>query len=156
MNSQTDNTKQLYLILKIIYFAMFSGLLIFLFVVLFLGHEEIKEQLDMQNPLVLVLLGLTLIVIPIGIKVSGKIIQKIDKNLPLIKKISGFSNAWIIRVAVIEGVTLFSIVSLLITHDYRFLFIAILLMMFFLMNFPSISKMAQMLHLTREEMDCLR
>jgi hypothetical protein len=155
MDSQSDNPKQLYLILKIIFFAMFSGLLIFLIVALFLGREEISEQLLMQNPLVLVLLGLTLLGIPIGMKVSGKAIQKIDKSLPLIKKISGFSNAWIIRVAVIEGITMFSIVALLVTHDYRFLFIAILLLMFFLMNFPSISKMAQLLNLNREEIDRL-
>lgn len=155
MENQTSNPKQLYLILKIIFLAMFSGVLIFLLVVLFLSHEEIKEQTQMQNALVFILLGLTLIGIPVGMSISRKTIQRIDKSLPLIKKISGFSKAWIIRVAVIEGITLFSIVSLFITHDYRFLFITILLMMFFLMNYPSISKMAQRLNLTREETDSL-
>jgi ABC-type multidrug transport system fused ATPase/permease subunit len=155
MDLQSDNPKQLYGILKIIFFAMFSGILIFLMVVIFLSHEEIKEQLDLQNTLVLALLGLTLLGIPLSIKISGKVIKKIDKNLPLIKKVEGFSNGWIIRMAVIEGVSLFCIVALLMTHDHRFLFIVILLLMFFLMNFPSISKMAQMLHLTKEEIDIL-
>lgn len=151
----SDNPKKGYSSLKIIFFAMFAGLLTFLFVALFLSNEEIKELETMQNSLVLALLGLTLIAIPVGMKVSGNAIRKIDKNLPLNEKINGFSSAWIIRMAVIEGTTLFSIIALLITYDYRFLFIAILLLMFFLMNFPSISKMAQLLHLSGEEIQSL-
>lgn len=151
----SDNPKKGYSSLKIIFFAMFAGLLTFLFVALFLSNEEIKELETMQNSLVLALLGLTLIAIPVGMKVSGNAIRKIDKNLPLNEKINGFSSAWIIRMAVLEGTTLFSIIALLITYDYRFLFIAILLLMFFLMNFPSISKMAQLLHLSGEEIQSL-
>lgn len=154
MQAPTETGKVLFN-LKIIYFALLTGVLFFASAIIFLVADDIGKDVPGDKTLLIALLVVTATSIPAGMYISRRKISQIPKNISLPDKLRQLTAAWIIRLATIEGTLLFSLVILLLTADYRLLYITVLILFYFAMNYPSKEKVAAYLNLSREEYDQL-
>ena len=105
--------KAAYRALRIIFYAMNTGLLLFLLVAVYLIEMKLPpfhEGFEILTFVNVVLLA----AIPIGYSLSSKRMEAIDPADSFPRKFEQYSAAMIIRWAMIEGVGLFSLVGLII------------------------------------------
>ena len=104
--------------IKIIFYAMNTGLLLFFMVGIYLNGMQIpafKQELD-----ILTIVSLFLLVsIPAGYAISNRKFDAIDAGDPFSSKWEQFQTAMIIRWAMIEGAALFSLVGLIVLQDAK-------------------------------------
>ena len=104
--------------IKIIFYAMNTGLLLFFMVGVYLNGMQIpsfKQELD-----VLTIVSLFLLVsIPAGYSISNRKFDAIEAGDPFSAKWEQFQTAMIIRWAMIEGAALFSLVGLIVLQDAK-------------------------------------
>lgn len=104
--------------IKIIFYAMNTGLLLFFMVGVYLNGMQIpsfKQELD-----VLTIVSLFLLVsIPAGYNISNRKFDAIEAGDPFSAKWEQFQTAMIIRWAMIEGAALFSLVGLIVLQDAK-------------------------------------
>lgn len=154
MQAPTEAGKDLFN-LKVIYFALLAGVLLFATVVIISVAEDIGKTVPGDKTLLIALLIVTATSIPAGMYLSRRKISQIPKDISLSEKMRQLTAAWIIRLATIEATLLFSLVILLVTADYRLLYITVLILFYFAMNYPSKEKAAAFMNLSREEFDQL-
>lgn len=143
-----------YRILKLIYYSLNAGLLVFFMIGIFLNDMQIpgfKDEIEILTVVSILLLGS----IPAGYMISGKKIEAIDPAESFPKKFEQFQSAMIIRWAMIEGTALFSIVGLILIGDAKQLVIFILCIIVLSMNSVSKEKVVRMAKLNRKEADLL-
>ena len=151
MNTESNTIKKELIKLRVIFSAMISGIILFTILAAYFSKTAMSENDNPDNLYIIVLLGLTIVILPAIFSFTRKSISNIDKNISLSEKLKRFSGFWIVRLAAIEGIILFSLVCLLLFGDNRFLYIAVLVVMFFSMNYPSTGKIVQMLRLSGED-----
>ena len=136
--------------LKVIFYSMNIGLLIFFMVGIYLNDMQIpgfKDKIDILTIVNILLLGS----IPFGYLISGRKMESIDPLDPFPKKFEQFQVAMIIRWAMIEGTALFAIVGLILLQDAKQIVIFVLCIMVFSSNSVTREKVEKLAKLNPEE-----
>jgi hypothetical protein len=137
--------------IRLIYIAMLTGIAFFLVVSVIMSDNRSFFKAELSDPIIVALLFLTIMALPAGYLVSKRIFARIDPSVNLNEKLRLYMNGQILRLALSEGVSLFSIVSLLITGNlFSMIFLAISLAVFTL-YYPSRSRIATEINLTESE-----
>ena len=142
--------KAAYRALKLIYYALNTGLLFFFFVGIYLNDMTIPEIKDGVDILTLVNL-LLMAMIPVGNLISGRKIAAIEAGDPFARKFEQFQSAMILRWAMIEGVALLSVVGLIILQDGKQMIIFVICILILSMNTVSREKVVKMARLNPDE-----
>ena len=104
--------------IKLIFYALNTGLLLFFMVGIYLNGMQIpdfKQELDTLTIVSLFLLA----AIPVGYSISNRKFDAIDAGDSFSAKWEQFQSAMIIRWAMIEGAALFSLVGLIVLQDAK-------------------------------------
>lgn len=150
MLGQDFNPKQAFRALKLIFYSLNSGLLLFFFVGVYLNDMAIpdfKVEVDIFTIVNILLLGM----IPVGYLLSGRKLAAIEAGDPFSRKFEQYQIAMIIRWAVIEGVALFSVVGLIVLQDAKQLVIFVPCILALSMNTVTKEKMVKGAKLNHEE-----
>ncbi len=150
MIGQDFHPRQAYRTLRIIFYSLNTGLLIFFIVGVYLNGMAIpdfKDKVDILTIVNVLLLGS----IPAGYMISNRKMAAIEPGDPFSRKFEQFQSAMIIRWAMIEGAALFSIVGLILLKDAKQLVIFILCIVVLSLNTITKEKVVRMAKLNREE-----
>lgn len=139
---------------KIIFFALLSGQIIFLFIALFLvqsGNVVPNENLF----LIFFVVDLMIIVpgIVVGPMLYRSFISRVKSGMSLSEKFNLYKQGTIIKLALVEAPTIFSIVAYMLTGSLVFLIIAIGVLVLFFMHKPTIEKFAEDFNISLSELE---
>lgn len=140
--------------LRVIYYALNTGLLLFFIISIYLNGKQIPEIKDGIDILTYVNVFL-LAAIPAGYSLSSRRMEAIDPADSFAKKFEQFQAAMIIRWAMIEGVALFSLVGLIVLQDAKQLIIFIICIVVLSANTVTREKVTRMAKLNTEESKAL-
>ncbi len=142
--------------IKIVHLALVIGVVFFTLISVFLqfnGFGTVGHELT----------NILLIVVPIialvGVFASAFLFKKklngINGRSNLKEKMEDYRSALIVKLALIEGPSFFTIIAFLLTGNYIFLGIAVMLIIVFLIYKPSQTKFINDLELTNKELDLI-
>ena len=137
-------------VLKIIFYALNTGLLVFFIAAIFLNEMQIppfKEGFDILTYVNVFLLAS----IPAGYSISSKKMDAIDAGDSFSKKFEQFQSAMIIRWAMIEGTAIFSLVGLIVLQDAKQLVLFVICILVLSSNTVTKEKVTRMAKLNSEE-----
>ncbi|MDF1574337.1 MAG: hypothetical protein P1P86_03995 [Bacteroidales bacterium] len=143
-----------YRALKIIFYAMNTGLLLFFVVAIYLNEmniPEFKEGIDILTYVNVFLL----VSIPAGYTISSRKMETIDAGDSFARKFEQFQSAMIVRWAVIEGAALFSLVGLIVLQDSKQLILFVICILVLSSNTVTKEKVTRMAKLNPEESKAL-
>jgi len=140
--------------IKIIFYALNTGLLLFFMVGIYLNGMQIpnfKQELDILTIVSLFLLA----AIPVGYSISNRKFDAIDPGDSFSAKWEQFQSAMIIRWAMIEGAALFSLVGLIVLQDAKQLVLFIICILVLSTNSVNKEKATRLARLNSEESKAL-
>ncbi len=151
---QTSNG---YKSLLILYISLLFGQLIFLGISFFMVKQQMfnKELADIENILMVLEVLLVLICMISGQKIFKVRVEKLNELKSLSAKLTEYRVASLIRWALMEGSCLFAIICFMLTSNYLFMLIAVLVLFFFAGISPVKSKVASDMGITVEELDTI-
>jgi len=142
--------------IKIVHIALVTGVVFFTLISVFLqieGFGTVGPEIDK------VLLFVVPIFALIGIFASNFVFKKklneIRKKSNLKEKMEEYRSALIIKLALIEGPSFFAVVAFLLTGNYIYLGLTIILIIVFLIYTPNKTKFINELELTKKESDLI-
>jgi len=144
MSTKKVTSKEYFKILDILYFSLLAGQIIFAIITLYLTlsgtiNSQHKEFRD-------IFLILVPIFVAVGIYASNIMFKnKINlakEKLSLIEKMSDYRSALLLRWALLEFPSFFSIIAFFLTGDFFFLGISALIIVFFINIKPNIDKVS--------------
>ena len=133
MIGQHFHPRQSFRALKLIFYALNTGLLVFFFVGVYLNGmaiPEFKTEVDILTVVNVLLLGS----IPAGYMISARKMAGIDRGEPFARKFEVYQTAMILRWAMIEGVALLSLVGMILLEDAKQLVIFVLCIVMLSLN----------------------
>ncbi len=139
----------------IIFYALLAGQIIFLLISLYLVSANVVQTI----PDLSLILTFTILIFISPLLVVGPIIYRklISRNFDSVKsteqKLILYRQGMIIKLAMVEGASIFSIVSFLITGNFLFVIIAILLISLFFLHKPTLEKFASDFNIPLSELD---
>jgi len=136
--------------LRIIFYALNTGLLIFFIVAIYLSGMKLPpflEGFDLLTYVNVVLLA----TIPAGYSISSKKMEAIDPADSFSRKFEQFQAAMIIRWAMIEGTALLSLVGLIVLQDSKQLILFVICIFVLSSNTVTKDKVTRMAKLNAEE-----
>lgn len=137
-------------VLKIIFYALNTGLLLFFIVSIYLNEMQIppfKEGFDILTYVNVFLLA----AIPAGYSISTRKMEAIDAGDSFAKKFEQFQTAMILRWAMIEGTALYSLVGLIVLQDAKQLVLFVICILVLSSNTVTKEKVTRMAKLNSEE-----
>ena len=140
--------------LKLIFYSLNSGLLIFFIVGIYLNDMQIpefKEGFDILTYVNIFLMAS----IPAGYTLSSRKMEAIDAGETFAQKFMQFQAAMIIRWAMIEGTALFSLVGLIVLQDAKQLVLFVICILVLSSNTVTKEKVTRMAKLNSEEAKAL-
>lgn len=143
MTTNNFDPKAAYGVIKMIFIAILSGPIIFLFIALYITEGASSSAFDLEEPLNLALIILTFMAIPLGSVVSRRVFSSVKPEDDARKRMTAFQTGWIIRLASYEGVALFSIVVFMITGNILILLFAAVSLLGMITSFPRPSYIRQ-------------
>jgi len=150
MIGEKFQAKGAYRAIKLIFYSLNSGLLIFFIVGIYLNGMQIpdfKEGID-----ILTYVNIFLMVsIPAGYTISSRKMEAIDAGDSFSKKFEQYQSAMIIRWAMIEGTAVFSLVGLIVLQDAKQLVIFVICILVLSSNTVTKEKVTRMAKLNTEE-----
>ena len=109
-------------------------------------------MIDLDNPLSFLPIVFAAVLIPLSFFLFNSTLkQNLEGKSELSQKIAAFQTAHIIKIALLEGGSLFGIVASLSSNTYTGLVVFAVLLSAMLLSTPSVLKLAEKLNLTREE-----
>lgn len=139
--------------IKIIYFAIVAGIILYLAVVLFVRTGTYFFKVNLTDPMFVGLIFLSLIAFPAGYYYSGKVMRKIGADDSLEKKLQVYKTGLIIRLACCDGIAFFALICLLLTNNtfsLLFFFLAIIALRRF---YPTAEKIANEIGVSQSELE---
>jgi hypothetical protein len=138
---------------RLIHFAMVIGQFFFIAIVLFLVFtSKLEENNNDLNAVFICLVPFLAVVGLISSISTFRIRLRVARSEPvLIEKLTEYRSALIIRYAIIEGVSIFSIVISMVTGKLLYLGIAAILVLYFLALAPTAERVAHDLELTPDD-----
>jgi len=140
--------------LKVIFYSLNTGLLIFFMAGIYLNDMQIpgfKQELDILTVVNICLL----VAIPVGYILSNRKMEAIDPGDSFQHKFEQFQTAMIIRWAMIEGAAVFSLVGLILLQDAKQLVLFVLCILVLSSNTITREKVTRMAKLNAEESKAL-
>ena len=154
MIGQEFQPKTAFRILRVIFYTLNTGLLVFFMVGIYLNGMQIPTFQNKIDILTIVNI-LLLFSIPAGYTISNRRMEAIDPGDSFSKKFEQYQTAMIIRWALIEGTALFSIVGLILLQDANQLIIFLICIVVLSMNSVSKEKVIRGAKLNQEEAKAL-
>lgn len=144
--------------LQLIYRALLWGQILFLILALILAGTIIKEKasenLDRQLQVIAVLISFSAFII--GSRIfKKKLFQARHANVSVKEKLEMYRKASLIQWALMDAATIFCIVGYIITHNFSFIGLALLLLVIFGGMNPFKSKVMLQLALSPADLDKL-
>jgi F0F1-type ATP synthase membrane subunit c/vacuolar-type H+-ATPase subunit K len=136
--------------LRIIFYALNTGLLLFFIVAIYLNNMQLppfQDGIDILTFVNVVLLA----AIPAGYSISSRRMEAIDPADSFARKFEQFQVAMILRWALIEGVALFSLVGLIVLQDSKQLVLFVICILVLSSNTITKEKVTRMAKLNAEE-----
>ncbi len=136
--------------LKLIFYSLNAGLLIFFLVGIFLNEMEIppfRSGIDMLTIANFLLMGS----IPVGYAISNRRMEAINPKDRFSRKFEQYQTAMIIRWAMIEGTAFLSIVGLILLQDAKQLILFLICLLVLSSNTVTLDKVVRLARLNREE-----
>jgi len=146
--------KAAYRALKLIFYSLNTGLLLFFIVGIYLNEMQIpafKDGIDILTYVNVFLLAS----IPAGYTISSRKMEAIDAGDTFAQKFMQFQAAMIIRWAMIEGTALFSLVGLIVLQDAKQLILFVICILVLSSNTVTKEKVIRMAKLNSEEAKAL-
>jgi len=138
--------------LKIIFFALLSGLIFFSVVTPLIRQTgSFPEDFPYRNWLLVFIILFAVVSISIGILVYNRRLTSIHEMSSLADKLSAYREALIIRYATVEAPSFFAIIGYLLSGNMIILGIGLAIIAWFFTMRPSIEKIAEDLELNPEE-----
>ena len=150
MIGEKFNPRAAYRALKLIFYALNSGLLLFFLVSIYLNGMQIpefKEGVDILTYVNVILM----VCIPLGHSISSRRMESIDPVDPFPRKFEQFQAAMILRWAMIEAAALFSLVGLIVLQDAKQLILFVICILALSSNTVTKEKVTRMAKLNTEE-----
>ena len=140
-NNNSFTAEKFFTTMNVLFFTLISGQTIYFIIGLFLIQSGNIEGFDGLNT---ILMFITPVVILSSILASKFIYTKqvtmFDKNLSLENKLVSYRTANIVRLALLEGANIFNISIMIITANYFFAALFIIIIALFLLNRPAKAK----------------
>ena len=139
-----------YRAMRVIFYALNTGLLLFFIVAVYLNGMQLppfREGFDILTYVNVFLLA----AIPAGYSISSKKMEGIDPADSFSRKLEQFQAAMIIRWAMIEGCAIFSLVGLVVLQDAKQLVLFVVCVLVLSSNTVTKDKVTRMARLNTEE-----
>ena len=153
MNANDISPKMFLRTTRVIYFALWSGLMTFLIMVMYINKSKFIFNTSLSDTLMISTFILACVSLPAGYMFARNIFSKIDPNDLLMNKLTKYQSGQIIRLATCEGVGLLSIVSLMLTSNLFFLIILLISFFIMVLYFPTPDKIGSEINLTQNEIE---
>ena len=150
MIGEKFNPRAAYRALKLIFYALNSGLLLFFLVSIYLNGMQIPEFKEGVDILTYVNV-IVMVCIPLGHSISSRRMESIDPVDPFPRKFEQFQAAMILRWAMIEAAALFSLVGLIVLQDAKQLILFVICILALSSNTVTKEKVTRMAKLNTEE-----
>lgn len=139
----------------IIFYALLSGQIIFLLISLYLVSANLIEtNSELSLIFIITLLFFLSPLLIVGPMIYRKLISRQYDNIKTLEqKLILYRQGMIIKLAMVEGASIFSIVCFLITGNYLFIIISILLISLFFLHRPSLEKFTADFNISLSELD---
>ena len=151
MSSNSEIANQLR-VTKKIYTSIFTGLLIFLIIVIVISQENNADggnSLDKVFTVIVPLFGLLMMVF--SKMVYNKMVSGYLSGTDLVEKIMRYRTAKIISWAMVEAACLFALVATMLTSNYLYIAVVIFLLGYLFMLKPSKESLIHDLQLEKTE-----
>ena len=130
---------------KLLFIVLVMGPILFLAITLYLYRTQLIFDTSELHVFMLVLLALIVVEVPLLSVIHKPMIAAAQKAESVQKQGELYQTICLVRWAMIEGVCLFAIVSLMVTHNLIFLIPFAILFVVFLMLYPSQERFEAML-----------
>lgn len=151
MTTHQQTSGEYFKSLNILFLALLMGQVSFAAISYYLNLGVKPEMGVTRNMFIIVALFLMMNGFVMGNFLYKYQIKRVRDFAKLSFKLGGYRSAFILRLALLEGASLFSIVAYLLTADITFLVIAGLIVAYFIYLRPSIDKVALDLGLDRSD-----
>ncbi len=142
--------------LKTIHWSLVAGLSLFAAVVAFqLGTNPETTFFTPENPLVFIPVFSGIFLIPVSLVLFNRQMDQAKNKKELQDKLAGFQTAHIVKMAMLEGVGLFSLVACFVTFTTANFFLFALVIILMAGSAPTAFKLGARLSLSREEIQQL-
>jgi hypothetical protein len=137
MTENNFDLKAAYKIIKMIYFALLAGPLVFMIAALYAADSPAWNAFDMEEPLNIALLVLTITFILAGNFATRSVFKKVTPESDNKERMAIFQKGFIIRMASYEAVALFAIVVFFMTSNLLALAFAVIALLGSARSYPS-------------------
>jgi|GEM_PF-906035 len=139
--------------LRIVFYALLAGQVFFLAVTAMIHNFTPFVSFDgtFTKSMLLVCLFAAIGGIMGGKLVTRRQLDKIEQQMPLEQKVSRWRGVFILRLAMLEAPSFMAIVGFMLTANFVFAALSILLMAVFATNFPTYTKISAELNLSDNE-----
>ncbi len=142
--------------IKIIHIALLTGVVFFMAISFLLQLDGFgKVGKEVSNILLIIISIFSLFGIIASNIIFKNKVNEISKKSSLKIKMMDYRSALIVKLALIEGPSFFSVVAFLITGEYIFLGIALILIIVFLIYTPGRTKLKNDLALSKKESEII-
>lgn len=139
---------------QIIFFALLIGQILFLFISVFLVQSgNVKPNYDLFLILFIVDLMIITPAIVIGPMIYRSFIERANSKKLLEEKFILYRQGVIIKLALVEAPTIFSIVSYLLTGSVIFLILAVGVLILFFFHKPTLEKFSEDFNIPLSELE---
>ena len=152
MNQPPYNPKAALSVVKTIYLPLLAGPIIFFILCLYLLDWNLPDGFSIMDPFNISYIFL-LIMVPIIYKYAEKPIIQIKTDALLREKMAAYQTSLIMKVAVWEGIALFSCVIILLFNNAVAIIFFIISMWGILSNYPNPEKFGFKIGLSQGEID---
>ena len=142
--------KNLFKTMRIIHLALLAGQVLFAGVVFFLNHSTVIS-LDTSEILVIVAPVMGVAAFVGSIVFFKNQLQSVKDRATLKEKMGAYQTALIVRFALLESASLFNLVCYFITQNFLFLLIAMLMIIYFVVAWPTVNSAESDLDLNYDE-----
>lgn len=145
-----NNLKPSFKIARLVHLALLAGQVLFAGVTLFI-NKNIKVDTSRDNQFLIIALILAIMGFFVGNLIYKQVVNVAAKKETFVEKMMAYQSALIIRYALLEGASLFCIVSYFLTSNFIFLLISGAIIVYFIILRPKVDTIAEELNLTYEE-----
>ncbi|MGE4288291.1 MAG: hypothetical protein AB7E36_06350 [Salinivirgaceae bacterium] len=146
-----QTSKQYFRTLNVIHYALLAGQLVFAGTVLYLAYGKTQLVDSPKGIFIYVVPLIALLAVLLSQAIYRFRIKKLKSYNSLIPKMTEYQSIFIIRLALIEGASLFAIVVYLLTVEAIFIAIGVLLIVYFVLLRPTRIKIAMDLELNASD-----
>jgi hypothetical protein len=141
---------------KYIYYGFVAMPTLFALAVSSMLNEQTVFEISFENPLILSLVILALLIFPASILVPKQQTKTLKSDDELKKKLASFQTAFIIKTALWIGVANFAIVVALLSMNYFPFIIGIIVILIIASFYPNISQLKKTIPLNNEDINSLK